>query len=287
MLIVASGWWLILFSSGTRGTLLGLIIAVPVTAWAFGRQGLPLLKWQAASATLGLVLYCLLFLLPPLLGGMDTSAIQEGTINRSLSHAHGRFYLWEVALGMVADNPLLGVGPMHYACGITNGIAAHPHNAILQLAAEWGLPVTAMVLCLWVIGIRAWIHQGRTIRNSETQFNIHPILYPALLASLVTASVHALFSGIIVMPLSQVIMILIISCMLAIYKQPTSSPAINSISGQSRLIWRLVIVFAIVGLLGGMLPDMILTNSLFNAEHLPTGTWHYMPRLWQQGLICG
>ena len=150
-LIICSGWWFLLFTSGTRGTMLGIIIAAVVVAFSFGRHAIPWLKWQGITMILGSLLYCAFFLLPPLLSGLDTSAVQNGTIGRSLTNPHSRFHLWDTALQMIAEHPLLGVGPMHYACGVTNGIAAHPHNALLQIAAEWGLPAAIIVV---FIGIR-------------------------------------------------------------------------------------------------------------------------------------
>jgi len=287
-IFIASGWWLILFSSGTRGTLLGLIVAGIVTVLAFGRRVLPWFKWQAGTMCLGLLLYCLLFLLPPLLGGMDTTAIQHGTVGRTLTHPHGRFHLWEVALGMIEAHPVLGIGPMQYACGVTNGIAAHPHNAVLQLAAEWGLPVVLMITVLWVSGIRAWVRLGRDELAAPQRTLSHSMMiYPALLASLITASTHALFSGIIVMPLSQVAMILVIACMLGIYLQRRPQRNAPAYPPYKRLIWLLIIIFAITALITGILPDLTLTNDVFNATHIPSGAGFYMPRFWQQGLICG
>jgi O-antigen ligase len=285
-LFIASGWWLILFSAGTRGTLLGLILAGSVTAWVFGRRALPWFKWQALTLCLGLVLYCLMFLLPPLLGGMDTSEIQQGTIGRSLTNPSGRLHLWDVALGMIAKHPVLGVGPMHYACGVTNGIAAHPHNALLQLAAEWGLPVVAMVAFLWLSGVRAWIRQGSG-EQTPGQNDKQPIIYAALLASLLTASTHALVSGVIVMPLSQVAMILVIGAMLGLHDRHRTATATPSGTPYKRMIILLFVSLAGAGLINGILPDLPLTGDLFNTTHIPAGARFFMPRFWQQGLICG
>ena len=285
---IASGWWLILFSSGTRGTLLGLVVAGIVTALAFGRRSLPWFKWQTVTMCLGLLSYCLLFLLPPLFGGMDTTAIQHGTIGRTLTHPHGRFHLWEVALTMIGENPFLGVGPMQYACGVTNGIAAHPHSAVFQIAAEWGLPVILMVALLWLNGVRNWIRLGRNeLATSQRTQDGPAMIYPALLAALITASTHALFSGVIVMPLSQVAMILVIGCMLGIYRLHGPRRELPACPPYKRLIWLVIAILAVVGLVTGILPDLRLTNDVFNATHIPAGAGFYMPRFWQQGLICG
>ena len=286
-LVIASGWWFLLFSSGTRGTLLGLIIAAIVVLLAFGRASVPWFKWQGISALAGLIFYCGLFILPSFINSLDTSAIQQGTIGRSLSNPSGRFHLWEVALTMIAEHPWLGVGPMHYACGNTNGIAAHPHNSLLQIAAEWGLPVTAMVIFVWISGTLAWIRQGRKKLARIESHHTNPVLYPALLASLITASAHAIFSGIIIMPLSQVAMILVIGWMLGIYfEQGTNTGNMPDMSIMTRIIWLFLPLIAIAVLLYGITPDLINSDGLLKINQLPTGTTHLMPRFWQQGLIC-
>jgi len=289
-LMLAGGWWFLLLASGTRGTLLGLIVAAVITTIAFGRLALPWFKWQGLALLVGLSAYALIFLLPPLLTGADTSAIQEGTLGRSLTHSSGRFHLWQVAGSMIAQHPLLGIGPMHYACGVTNGIAAHPHNAVLQIAAEWGVPAVLIVIFLLVSGIQAWIRQGR-LQLAPTHATATPLaqvmLYPALLASLTTATTHALFSGVINMPLSQVSMILVIGWMLAIYFSPESATGTSTDNRRGNLLWIILILAGCIGLLAGIVPDLLNFGELMNNNHVPQGATLFMPRFWQQGLICG
>lgn len=287
-LLLASGWWFLLFSSGTRGTMLGLIIATIVTALTFGRHALPWFKWQGLALLTGLALYILLFLLPPLLSAADTSAIQNGTIGRALSNSSGRFHLWQVALSMITEHPWLGVGPMHYACGVTNGIGAHPHNSLLQIAAEWGLPVALIVVIIALRGALAWIRLGRVrLRQTDGCGTIHPLLFPALLASLITGSTHALFSGVIIMPLSQITMILVFGWMLGIYFSTAPMTPKHGITAKNQLLWLLLPLLASTGLLAGIAPDLLHFGELLNTTHVPAEATHYMPRFWQQGLICG
>ena len=286
-LFLAGSWWFLLFASGTRGSLLGLIVAAIVIAIAFGRHALPWFKWQGLALLIGLSLYILLFLLPPLLGNADTGAIQNGTIGRSLTNSSHRYDLWLVAWSMITEHPLLGIGPMHYACGITNGIAAHPHNAVLQIAAEWGLPAALIVIFLLLNGARAWICQGRArlaTANAAAGYH-HPMLYPALLGSLTTATTHALFSGIINMPLSQITMTLVIGWMIGIYYRPADTFSKKPVA--TIAIWIILVLAASAGLISGITPDLLNFGELLNINHIPAGLTHYMPRFWQQGLICG
>jgi len=295
-LIICSGWWFLLFTSGTRGTMLGICIAAIVVTFAFGRHAFPWLKWQGITMLLGLLLYSAFFLLPSLLGSLDTSAVQNGTIGRSLTSPQGRFHLWDVALQMIIAHPFLGVGPMHYACGLTNGIAAHPHNSLIQIAAEWGLPAAVIVVFIGISGTLAWIRQGRNRLAMENACKTDLMIYPTLLAALVTAATHAMFSGVIIMPLSQVMMTLVIGWMLGIYYSTAGkqlngrNPATAEIAATApvwRFIWVLTTLLACIGLLIGIGPDLLDFGNLLNTGNIPSGARFFMPRFWQQGLICG
>jgi hypothetical protein len=113
------------------------------------------------------------------------------------------------------------------------------------------------------------------------------MLFPALLASVTAASTHALFSGIINMPLSQITMVLVIGWMLGIYFRPALSDGLPPISVKARTLWLILIVAACIGLLAGIVPDLLNFAELMNNTHVPRGATLFMPRFWQQGLICG
>jgi len=55
---------------------------------------------------------------------------------------------------MILAKPLFGFGPMHYS-DIANRIAAHPHQAWLQWASEWGVPSALVITWLVWKGARA------------------------------------------------------------------------------------------------------------------------------------
>ena len=285
-LFLAGIWWFLLLSSGTRGTTLGLLVASVLTAVVFGRRAMPWFKWQGLALLVGLTLYIFVFMLPSLIGNIDTNAVEKGTLGRSLTNSSGRIHLWQAALTMIHDHPWLGVGPMHYACGVTNGIAAHPHNAVLQIAAEWGIPAALLVVLLVLRGTLEWIRLARQELNTGRSASTG--IYPALLASLITAATHALFSGVIVMPLSQVSMVLVIGWMLGIYTaiRPQSSET-GLLTTSRHRIWLVIPALAVIGLVAGISPDLMHFGEYLNTTHVPDNSTIYMPRFWQQGLICG
>jgi len=71
--------------------------------------------------------------------------------------ATDRLALWDIALGLVAENPVLGVGPDNFTLYAPNT----PHNAYLQIASEVGLP--ALFLYISILGsglLSAWRARG-------------------------------------------------------------------------------------------------------------------------------
>lgn len=78
-----------------------------------------------------------------------------------------RLAMWRSGLGMIADHPLLGVGPgevrtwyAHYRRPeAVRPSTGHLHNSPIQIAAERGLPALAVWVWLWVVFFR----EGRRI----------------------------------------------------------------------------------------------------------------------------
>lgn len=105
-----------------------------------------------------------------------------------------RDFLWRRCLEFIADSPLLGIGPMQFAADARNQFA-HPHNWLLQLAAEWGLPAT-LLLCAAVVFLwRTW--------SAEKPEGISEERRDVLLLAVLVALIYGLLDGNYVMPISQ------------------------------------------------------------------------------------
>ena len=83
--------------------------------------------------------------------------------------------MWRSGLSMIADHPLLGVGPgevrtwyQHYRRPeAVRPSTGHLHNSAIQIAAERGLPALIAWIWLWVVFFReGWRILGRTDRES-------------------------------------------------------------------------------------------------------------------------
>ena len=195
---IAALWWGIAFANAAKGTLLGLLGAGILIFLIYRRSSIKWLITQLLVIISGFFIYLFLF-------------IPFTTFTYPTNSILGRWPLWQQAVHLILAHPLLGAGPMHYSYYM-NPIAAHPHNSLLLIASEWGIPVLVLVLVLFFWGLKSWIkRQDSRLRGNDR------ILSFALTASLIAASIHSLVSGILVMPLSQVMLCIIVGWMLGVY----------------------------------------------------------------------
>lgn len=273
ILLLGIVWWVIVFASRGRGIQLAILAASCLTLMIFRKDAWPLLKWLGISAFLGLISYLLLFVYIPESG---QEIILHGIMNDS-----ARIELWSSALTMIQENPLLGVGPQHFAY-YQQTIANHPHNSLLQIAAEWGIPVAILIISLLVWGAISWRRKfydsDSEIRSSEKKH-----VWIALFCSATAGLAYSMVSGVIVMPLSQIMFAAVIGMMLGLYRKPKPdsipSPKI------SLLVIRLALASLLIYVPVKLAPDIITRLEMpgppYNSGHIGT----YQPRFWQEGDI--
>lgn len=267
-------WWLIAISGGTRGTWLGM--GVTGLALVFmGATGRRWLGWQLAALACGLLLYWLVF---TVLAGNLGISISNGAADRLTTNLSARGPIWWQAWGMIVERPWLGFGPMHFA-DIPNHIAAHPHQAILQWASEWGVPST---LCVIALATRAgWATVG-VLRERAVSLAPVDVLRLCLFASLVGAMTQAMVDGVIVMPVSQLWLALVVGWLMAlhVWRTPSSSPvpALYTVRMMASVVAVALLVFVAVRDVPG------LTERI--QHYMDSGNDHLQPRFWAQGVIA-
>lgn len=267
--LLLAAWWMLLFVSGTRGSWMAMVIAHGVVlAWS-GRKAFAWGGIQLTSAFAGLGAYWLLFYAVPYWLG-----IEVGVENRldNLSTLSGREVIWGLAWQYILANPWLGIGPMHFAAYV-NSVAAHPHNAIMQLAAEWGVP--AMFAAAFV-ATSAWFTFVKPLRNKVTPLRL------ALAVALLGAGIQSMVDGVIVIPYTQTWLALIVGWALGVHWG--EHPTLQALP--SRFIFsglRIGGILALGLLIWGVWPE-ILNRPAATAAYLE----HHeslAPRYWAQGWI--
>jgi O-antigen ligase len=134
--------------AGVVLSLMALIVAFTVYFHRdfSGRAGLVAAVLSAVSIGLLLVQF---------MGGLVNARFDElGTADA------GRLATWRGTLRMIADHPWFGTGqgtfewsfPAYRGADVSmQGIWDHAHNALLELAAEMGVPLAALVTTIWFV----------------------------------------------------------------------------------------------------------------------------------------
>lgn len=265
-------WWMLVIVSGTRGTWVALSVAsvaLALVAWHASHRWL---RIQLLTAMAGALLFGVMFVWVPL--WLDQGALVENRLS-NLATLSGRHELWRLAWMEIAAHPWLGIGPMHFAA-IHNDFGAHPHNALLQLAAEWGIPATLGLVLPAVAGLVVLLAGLRRPAAS------HNFLLVCLTASLLAAGVQSMVDGVIVIPYTQVWLVLIAGWALGVHFR--DKVQIVAVSGLIRLIVPTLSLVALGALLNGVYPE-ILNRAEATRAFVDAGNQLVPPRYWAVGWI--
>jgi len=197
-LILLAFWWALHFATGTRSVWVALIVTTLFLLIFLKDRARQWLIWQLMGMLIGGIFYLAFDYLT-----LDNSLYGLGSITKRGLDDNGRWPLWLNAFEMIKNHPLLGIGPMHFAFNNFT-IAAHPHNSILHIAAEYGLPAVLIAVYLVVALLKkAVVWCIKPTYSENPQINI------ALTASLVCGLCDSLLSGNIIMPHSQMMLFMI------------------------------------------------------------------------------
>ncbi|WP_407074637.1 O-antigen ligase family protein [Pseudomonas sp. RTB3] len=272
--VLLSIWWMIAITGGTRGTWLGMgvaALALLLTGYA-GRRWLVL---QFSTACAGLVLFWFFLSLLPGYLGIEVVNFAGDRLNTSLS---AREIIWSLAWEMIKQRPLLGFGPMHFA-DIQNSVGAHPHQAILQWASEWGVPST---LCVGFLVLRGLVATFISLRKSASSVESVDVIRLCLFASLVGALTQSMVDGVIVMPYSQLWLAIIVGWLLALHKWDVRP---SPMGAEAYKAWMSISVLAVALLMYIAIRDLphMSERSQHYAEEFGS---YFHPRFWTQGIIA-
>jgi len=180
--------------------------------------------------------------------------------------------VWQMSGEAISKAPLLGIVPMQFAT-LDNRVGAHPHNWVMQVAAEWGVPALLLLFAL-VLLARA-MPQAATFDST---------VVPAALA-LGVGLANGLVDGNLVMPVSQSAFALAGGLMLAAILRAQENSVTHPISlakslvsfGAATLAAAAVVAFAVFSF-----SDQ--ANGVSRFQQTQPGAW-LLPRFWEQGLL--
>lgn len=220
IIIVLMFDWAYQFLTGTRAFMLALAVTLPVV-WFFSKNIKTLWKEYGKllliSALGGFVIYLLMLFVIPSLCGVNIDMALNASARRDMLNSSGRVHLWQEALRLMMAHPWLGAGPMMTAMLVDVNTSAHPHNFVLQLLAEWGIPFTCTLLVLIIFGM---IHWKKLIDMNSIERV--PLALPVV-AALSAGITAGMVDGLIVMPVSLVYMAIIVGLLAGLWR--TWTPA--------------------------------------------------------------
>jgi len=259
--------WTINIGLGTRGIWFAYGLAMPAVSLLIGvRSSVRSFGAIVLAAVLGIVLYIALSTGAGDNGDGTAAAVLSGDRLRVLT---SREVLWALSWDTIAQHPLLGIGPMHFAT-LKSHVGAHPHNWPLQVAAEWGLPALGMLLfalCRRVL----FLHK---VRGMKASANAEASLAVGV------ALVYGLVDGNLVMPVSQSAAALALGLALGGDQAPAQSKW-GSVKGQLGGIALISAVVVVCIYAQRTLEDQPRAVADFRARY--PHAW-LVPRFWESGL---
>jgi len=282
-LTLVSLWWLSIFATTGRGTLFGLAAGIVFAALVLRRSAVAYLKTFALTVAGGIAMYVVFLVIVPVLAGGSSFGAFDSALERSKTDPSSmRSFIWGNALELIRQHPWFGVGPMHFAHdALRFRWAAHPHDWVLQIAVEWGLPALLLVGFALFQGMRALVRS----RAGMTSIEGGSVVLPALLVSGAAVLVDGLVSGLVVMPQSQLAIGLYLGFAIAWVRMSAPAEQPPRAGGTAtRLANMLIVLLALVSLAKGVYPDVVdvMNDGTPNAAVNRGLRW---PRLWELGFF--
>jgi O-antigen ligase len=278
--VIAGYYWCLAIANQSRLLPLQIIVVAVLLLILYRRAVWPWFKQQLIMFATGLVMYGVLFNLLLPTPQRDLVDYQDPV----------RVNIWHLAIKFLTEHPLLGVGPGHYPyyAYAYEQYAAHPHNAILMIAAEWGGIALLCLLAVTLWGFWRWIKvMPQAVKtNSDPAVKFYAI---TLTASICMGCMDAMVSGVLVMPLSQAMIPLIMGWALGLYYSQRSLQMVPT-NWLSHAIFMLIVLAAMVFVILGVWPEVTELNSFYNhyligCSQAGLTTCQFNPNFWLQGWI--
>ncbi len=291
--------WTMAIGTATRATWFSWAAAVLVLV-PFARKGLlPLLGIQLAGLSVGALGAWAMFDLAPRMASVEGDPPTLGGFVGRFSDPLAlsmRDQLWTRAMELIVAHPFTGIGPMMLALD-HSPVAAHPHNALLQLAVEWGMPAAIVVA---IVGVRLWLKLATGLRvihfRGVARDGYSHLLPVALLWALSGAAIHAMVDGLLVMPYAQIACAVILGWTLGVFgtllrSRLASTVWLRTTVGKRtvpllRAVAAVAVAAAGIQLAAGTMPELLRLDAR-EIEYFDRYPFDLprKPRLWAQGWL--
>jgi hypothetical protein len=144
--MVALAFGLVIWTA-TRAAVLGWVVILPI-AWVLA--GRPQMRAFHRRLPLYLLAAGVIALLLPPYDTPQFSFFRNGGLSSANGFSSGRLMLWEIALRVAAQYPMLGsgAGSSWWLVSLDGFYHVQPHNAVVQFLLNWGLIPTIAALTL-------------------------------------------------------------------------------------------------------------------------------------------
>lgn len=270
LVLLASFWWMLLFATGGRGTILGTLLSLIILLFIFKREAYQLLKNGVVTFFVGGLFYTIFF-------KVIASDVKTTSLARNFSSGSKRLELWGNALKTWLDTPFFGVGPMHNAKMSSAGPDyAHVHNFYLQILSEWGsIAFFALVVLIVMFLYSIFKNYSKANRSASNK-----IIFITFTWALTAGLIHAFVSGVMMTPMSQMWAVMLLAWFLGF----SNRILMNKQFLQIKYIHGLYIIF-LVTILWLVSDDIFNLQEIYREYLMKYPNSILYPRFWGQGLF--
>lgn len=266
LFLLISFWWMLLLVTAGRGAAFGIIVSLCMITILWKKDMYALLKNAVLTFVTGGALYYFLFIFP-----VDSIAQTIFRIESS------RPYRFIGALEVWWQNPIFGLGPMHYAEIDKSQFVGHPHNFYLQLLSEWGIIAFIAFLSLIFVGLK-FVYKNYEITNTLSN---NRIIYSTFTWSLMAGLIYAFFSGVMMTPMSQMWFVLIAAWFLG-YRRKSITNHVISIRYNHLYLLYFFFLFIVIWMVSY---DVFNLTEIYEKYLTDYPHQSFKPRFWVQGLF--
>lgn len=260
--------------AGSRSLIFAHLLTHTVLLFVFGNIYKPYLFKQLKFWIGGTIFF--IFLTEALPWILSNSSSNTAT-SLARTDTSGRNELWLLAWELIKENPILGVGPLHFSM-TANHIASSPHNFLIQITVEWGIPA-ALTLCAIFARILFDMQKKVKLENAKGS----PISLGITAACIAIIFESFVASSPFNYPVGQTLALMCFAypAGTALESHPKNTCALsNSFIRSFSILLATLFILSV-----NTLENVRERNSCFYFNPWPTA--YFSPRFWQQGWLAG